>query len=92
MAQTKPLGTICNLGSYDTDATVEVGDVVESRSRVTHEPLSRYRVIEARRVSERSAHHPYRHNLVCVRIAPEDVGPEDVVHPLYWHPRGRKSR
>ena len=92
MAHTKPLGTFCNLGPYDTDATVEVGDVVQSRSRITHEPLSHYRVLEVKPVSERSIHHPYRKNLKCVRIAPEDVEKDDTIHPLYWYSRDRRKR
>lgn len=86
MAHTKRLGTFCEL-FYDTDAEVRDGDVVRTTAR---EP-SHYRVVCARRVSERTKHYPYRWNLECVRIGPEDVLEEDRVHPLCWYQRKKRK-
>lgn len=88
MAHRKPLGTTCNIGPYDTDATVCRGDVIRTSAGTC------YRVISVRRVGPGSKHFPakLRHNLECVRIGPDEVEEDDVIHPLYWYPRERKTK
>jgi hypothetical protein len=84
VAHRQPLGTLCSLGSCDTDAEVSEGDVIRSSGG------SHYLVLSARRVTPRSRHYPYRWNLECLRIGPDEVPEDAVVHPLYWYSRDRK--
>ena len=49
-----------------------------------------YRVISVKRVGPRSRHYPYRHNLECVRIGPDEIEEDNVIHSLYWYPRERR--
>jgi len=64
---------------------MQVGDVVQTQPK--REAPSHYRVIQVR-VQERGLHAGTRHHLRVVRIAAADVEWDDVIHPLYWYPRG----
>lgn len=87
MAHRKPIGTVCNIGGYDTDREVHEGDVIRTAAK---EP-SHYRVLSARPVAHKTPRSLQTYHLECVRIGPDDVEEDDRIHPLYWYPRKRSA-
>lgn len=83
IAAMKPPGAECGL-TYWTDATVDVGDVIESAATGR-----RYLVTSAHRTRGTDPHWALR----CVVMHPDDATPADAtVHPLHWFPRSKAAR
>lgn len=79
----KPVGSLVSL-YYDSDRLVEEADVIRT-------PTGRsYRVVSVR-VQERGK-NAGRQIIKALVIDPADVAPDDVVHPLHWYSRNRRSR
>ena len=76
----KPVGSVVGL-YYDAglrQRDVQAGDVLRS-------PASRYRILKLRR--QERGQHVGRLHLECLKIAEEDIEPDDTVHPLVWYAR-----
>ena len=77
----KPIGSEVGL-YFDTMRDVAVGDVIRSSG-------SNYRVIKVRR--QERGKYSGRWHLRAVKIADEDIEPDDEVHALYWYPREKRK-
>lgn len=82
------IGQPCKIAPYDADADVDVmaGDFVLTAAG------SAYLVRNVREVNRREPIPGTRRwALGCVRVERADIGPDDVVHPLYWYPRDGRA-
>lgn len=79
MPSPAPVGSVVGL-YYDGIAEVEEGHVIQTRTRRC------YRVVGVRR--QERGKHTGRWHIRALVIDPDQVEPEDTVHPLYWYRRG----